>query len=959
MKRNALSDGIVTALFTMLALPVFAQEADTRDTDKQAKALDAVTVTGSRVVVPGLSTSSPVMTMDRETIDRTQPVSAEEFVRTSPGISVPVGPGTNNGSNGGAMMSMRSLGSNRNLVLIDGRRMVPYTLNGQVDVNTIPLALLSGVDFLTGGASAVYGADAVSGVANFMLKRDFEGVEISASMGQSLPGSDQVRRRLDVTGGFGFAENRGNLTLSVGRTFSGALFQGQREVGLVSINSGTGRPQGSNTAVPAQVSIVGSGRLTNQQVDIATGGLVPRYGTYNFNPLNYFYTPMNRDQGTLLGRFEITPRAELYTQAFQTKSRVQLSLAPSGSFGNTFEVPIGNPYIPDAMRQQICADRGIVAADCVAGNATPVEMAVNRRFTEYGPRFNDIETRTRQYVFGVRGDLSDHWSYDAYHASGKSVQSSARVNWGARSRLAQALNATSTTACVGGGDCVPIDVFGPEGSITPDMLRFLDVTSVGTTTVRQKVFSAFVNGDLGERLKSPWSETPIGVAFGVERRSMEAGSSADLATQTRGEVLGTGAPTPDRSGGFTISEAYLESIVPLVEDKTAFRRLNLELGYRRSRFETSAGTGFNYGTWKYGLAWKPVEDLTFRAMFQRAVRAPNVNELFAPVVTGLANLARDPCAGTRVSQAEANTPGTLSNLCRLSGVPVSQLGVLSQPNAGQVNVRAGGNPQLTPEVANTRTFGLVFEPSFIGNLSMTLDYWQINLTEAISAPAVGDPLRACYGTAANPGLAYVADCQNLGRDPKTGLFNGGGSDGILLARSNLGRIDTRGYDLGLYYQLGLGDAGRLNFASQSTWTREFRRQPTPASVNRDCRGFYSTDCDFGPFRFKSNLTTVWTRGGLDASWRIRHQSSMRVESGKVDFLAGFARIPAYTYHDLSIGYRFPHTYRLTLSVNNVLNRQPPMVGNTIGTTSTNSGNTFPQWYDVIGRYWNLGVTIKF
>ncbi|MDO5610861.1 MAG: TonB-dependent receptor [Pseudomonadota bacterium] len=962
MKRNILCDGIIIALLATASPTLLAQQpsAEAEQSSREAKALDTVTVTGSRVAVPGLTTSSPVMTVDRETIDRTQPVSAEEFVRTSPGISVPVGPGTNNGSNGGAMMSMRSLGSNRNLVLVDGRRMVPYTLNGQVDVNTIPLSLLSGVDFLTGGASAVYGADAVSGVANFMLRRDFEGVEVSASTGQSMPGSQQVRRRIDITGGLNFAEGRGNVTLSAGHTKSGELFQGDREVGLVSINSSTGQPEGSWATLPSHVSVIGSSTLANQQVDVATGQLVPRYQTYNFNPLNYFYTPMKRDQGTFLGRFEITPQAEVYAQAFYTKSLVQLSLAPSGSFGNTFAVPIGNPYIPEPMRQQICTGLNIAAANCVQGDGTLVNMALNRRFTEYGPRLNDIETKTHQYVFGLRGDISDNWSYDAYYSQGKSVQESARINWGSQSKLRQALNATSTTACVDTSNgCVPFNIFGGEGSITPEMFNFLDVTSVGTATVRQKVFSAFVNGDLGETIKSPWAQTPIGLAFGVERRKMDAGTSADVATQTRGEVLGTGAPTPNRSGSFTINEAYLESIIPIIEDMTAFNSLNLELGYRRSKFKTSDNSSFSYGTWKYGLAWKPVEDITIRGMFQRAVRAPNINELFAPVVTGLANLANDPCAGTQVNQADANTAGTMSNLCRLTGVPVSQLGSLSQPNAGQVNVRNGGNPLLTPEVADTRTIGLVFEPRFIENFSLTLDYWQIKIDEAISGPTVGDRIAACYDAASNPGLGYVAGCEILGRDPDTGLLGGGGSDGILLGLDNLGSIRTKGFDLGMYYDLNLGSAGRLNFASQSTWTREFFDQATPTSIDRDCRGYYSTDCGFGPFRFKSNLTTAWTKDGWDLSWRVRHQSAMKVEPLKTNFRPEYSRIPAFTYHDLSVGYRFAHTYRLTLSVNNVMNKKPPMVGNTIGTTSTNSGNTFPQWYDVIGRYWNLGVQVRF
>ncbi len=962
-KRNTLRDGIVLALFatSMASGAALAQTATTTTPPKpDDKSLGTVTVTGSRITVPGLTTSSPVRTIDRESIDKMQATTAEEILRDVPGVTVPVGPGVNNGSNGGTVISLRGFASNRSLVLVDGRRMVPYTLAGNVDTNTIPVALLSGVDVLTGGASAVYGADAVSGVTNFILRRDFTGVEISASTGQSVPGGDQARRRIDITAGADFADGRGNVALSVGRTKNFPLFQGDRDVGLVSVNSRTGLPEGSGTTVPAAFTVVGSSTLINRQINPATGALVPFYQSYNFNPLNYFYTPMDRDQGTFLGRFEFNRHAELYTQIFHTKSLVQLSLAPSGTFGNTFAVPIGNPYMPAAMRQQICADRGIAAANCVVGNPTTVNMSINRRFTEYGPRLNDIETTTNQYVFGLRGDISDNWSYDAYYSQGKSVSDSARINWGSRSKLTQALNAVSTTACVSGAaGCVPLNVWGPEGSITPDMLKWLDVTSVSTATVRQKVFSAFVNGDLGERLKSPWSDNPIGMAFGVERRKMEAATGADVATQTTGEVLGTGAPTPNRAGSFTINEAYLESIIPLVSGKTAFDALNLELAYRRSKFETSSNTGSTYGTWKYGLSWSPIPDLTFRGMFQHAVRAPSINELFAPLVTGLANLANDPCAGAQINQGQANTAGTLSNLCRLTGVPVNAIGVLPQPNAGQINVRSGGNLQLGPEIADTRTFGMVFQPSFVKNFAVTVDYWQINLTKAISGPTVGDILNACYDPAQNAGLTLNAACAVLGRDPNTGTFNGGGSPGILLPLSNLGTADAKGYDLGILYSLDIGSLGRLDFNSQSTWMREYLSQPTPTSLNRDCLGYYSTDCGFGEYRFKSTLSTTWKYNALDVAWRARHVSSMSLEPGKAGFLPRFSRIPSYTYHDLSLGYRFPHHVRMTLTVNNIFNKQPPFVGNTIGTTSTNSGNTFPQWYDTIGRYMTLGVNIKF
>jgi outer membrane receptor protein involved in Fe transport len=371
---------------------------------------------------------------------------------------------------------LRGLGPNRTLVLVNGRRVVPFDLLGTVDTNSIPipLALVDRFDVVTGGASAVYGADAVAGVVNFILKRNFEGLDLFASYGQSGH-SDARRYRAEATMGTNVADGRGNIVLSVGYTETDPLLQGQRDFGKVALSSTTGLPQGSGTAVPLVINTPNLGIPGGAQIDPATGTFVPVYQTYNFNPTNFYVAPLRRTQGTALGHYELNEHAEAYAEMVYSKSDVFTQLASSGTFLNVFAVPIGNPYIPEPARQQLCAATGITAASCVAGNPTEINMSLGRRITELGPRANDFENSLFQYTLGVRGDLAANWKYDAYWSRGESNQIQTRGHWGSDSRVQQALRALNTTTCIDPSNgCVPINLFGPEGSITPAMVDFID-----------------------------------------------------------------------------------------------------------------------------------------------------------------------------------------------------------------------------------------------------------------------------------------------------------------------------------------------------------------------------------------------------------------------------------------------------------------------------------------------------
>ncbi|MDO9095274.1 MAG: TonB-dependent receptor [Rubrivivax sp.] len=890
-------------------------------------------------------------------------MAIEEVIRGLPAAIPAIGPGTNNGSGGIATIDLRGLGPQRTLVLINGRRAVPADLTGRVDTNAIPVALLERIDLVTGGASAVYGADAVAGVVNFVLKKNFSGVEAQTTYGVSEQG-DAKRYRTDLTVGTNLADGRGNVALSVGTTRTNPLTQGERDFGLFSVSSTSGLSGGSSITVPAVLGGIPAPLAGNRIVDVSTGALRAYNAdtdAFNFNPQNYYITPLERTQMAAIGRFTINEFAEAYAELNHTKSKVTLNLASTGTFASAgfpnWRLPIGNPFIPDAMRTQLCAAFGITTP-CVQGNTEEVTVNISRRLLENGPRINDFDNNSSQWTAGLRGSLPflSTWSYDAYLQKGSSDQLSTRVNWGSASRLQQSLRSVSPTACtVTTGGCVPINVFGALGSVTPEMLAFFNQTAVQTTSVSQTVKSASVNGDLGV-VKSPFARVPVSLALGYEDRTMTAGNLSDGPSQRNGEVLGTGAPLPDRRGTVSLKEGFIETVVPLAAGITGINSLNLEGGYRDSTFKTAVSSQ-TYGSWKYGIDYAPIKGLRFRAMQQRATRSPNINELYQPIVSGLSNRPVDPCQLALINSAEASTPGTLSNLCRITGVPLSQFGNVPAPAAGQISNTGGGNPNLSPEEADTTTIGFVWEPEFVPGLSVTLDYYKIAIEKAVSSATTNQVIDGCYSAALNPGFnAGNPFCGLIVRNVTTGSLNG--AAGVITQTSNLGTVDTEGYDLGVNYRLRLQSWGRVDLGLQATQVVKNGFKSLPSVARIECTGFNGPDCGGPTPKMKWSQRATWSVGDFTAGYNWRHLGKSSVQ-GAPATLPQFATIKAYNYLDLSFAWQVTKNLRLNLAINNASDLEAPFLGANVGTTSTNSGNTFPQWYDVVGRAYSLGATLKF
>ncbi len=988
MMRSSALGVLALGMCAISASPALAQAAEGGAGGANAEQNDIV-VTGSRISRPDLESASPVSVISAKDIALRQPATAEELLRDMPALRPNIGPGVNNGSDGSATLELRGIGANRTLVLLDGRRLVPFGLDGLTDTNNIPVALIERVDTLTGGASSTYGADAVAGVVNFVTKRNFKGITASANYRVSEKG-DATRLKADIVVGASLDDDRGNVVLSVGYTKADPLATMARSIGAFPISSTTGQFQGATAALvtifasPSNAKLGLPASSFGAVVNPATGLLqaATAADTFNTNIGTYFQTPLDRINVYASGRYEITDGVEFYSTAMFTRNLVRLQLASSGTFSNTYQLALNNPYIPAGILSQLCSGSGISAANCATaaavkggpGTAGYMEIPViaQRRITEMGPRGNPIESQMFQVVGGFRGSIIDSLRYDVSAQYGETTQNQTREHWGSFSKVQQALrsykNAAGQYVCADTSNgCVPLNLFGPNGSITPDQVGFIDLSALINRKVRQTVITGNVTGDL---FTVPLADHKIGFAVGGEYRKISARSMPDSASQIQGEVLGTGARTPPDFGEYSVKEVFGEINVPLVEDKPFFYRLAAEGGIRYSDYTTTGGST----TWKAGGTWEPYQGFKFRGTYTVAVRSPNIQELYQSPVQSLGNLTVDPCSGA--------VSGALAALCVATGAPAGTIGSIPTPTSNQINTTTSGNRNLNVERARTYTLGAAITPSFLPGFSLTADYFHIRIRDAITQPAQSDILNGCYSTALNPSLSYNSFCQLIKRNPLTGSLNGAGeTPGVILSYSNLGVIETAGWDFGITQRarmedLGVNVPGNLTINFNATLLDYYHFQANPNSINRDCTSYYSSGgCTNPRAKWRWTGRLGYGTDTFDVSLLWTHVSSVSLEPylatrlpgdvpqpggpNPATILQAFRSIPAYNYFDLATRVSPVDNLELSLTVNNLFNKQPPLVGNGVGGTTYNGGNTFPTIYDVIGRSFTIGARLKF
>ena len=987
LRTRRLRECLLISAIMAAAAPAFGQEtADPTGTPTQASpqapadqaappagpaalsTLGEVVVTGSLIKNPALAGNAPVNVIGADEIKFRQANTAQSFLSELPGAVGSIGAAINSGNTGASTVNLYGLGSNRNLVLLDGNRVVPADLTGITDLDNIPLALVKRVEVLTGGAATTYGADAISGVVNFITRDDFSGVELSAG-NQITQKGDGETYRVDLTLGGNFNDGKGNAVLSIGYQNANPVYQGDRSFSNTLVDSFTGKPSGSGTTVPARFNVAGAG-LGTLQINPTTGTLVPTYAPFNYLPYDVFQTPFSRQNVFGSAHYDVSDDVTFYTRGMFTKNTVETTLPPSGASGLALTIPYSNPYLPAGMRAQICDAFSLTTAQCDAAAAarSPTDpnyrtftATVYRRTPESGARDSTYTTNMFDYRVGVKGKISSNVHFDVSAAYGTSDNNDVITGFTQNSHFKNAALATNTSTCLGANPgCVPVDLFGGVGSITPAMVNYLVAPSFGYVKTTLSQINGLISGNLGYH--TGWAQDNVNFAVGTDYRNYHGSEGAD-ALANSGDLGGLSA-IPTVNGGYGVTEGFGELVAPIVQDMRGVKSLSLNGGIRYSNYSvfTPGSPRFGTTTWKLGSVWAPTDAVKFRGVFQHAVRAPNIGELFTPVTISQAALSTDPCAGL--------APATNANLravCVAQGAPASTIGTIGQPNGGLVNATSGGNPQLKPERSNSFTAGVVLQPKqWIQGVSATVDYYHINVTGAISAPSGADVFSGCFNNLTANSATSPA-CTAIHRNTIDGSLSGSGIAGIPIQLSNLGTYVTDGIDLGLQYRRDIG-IFVLNASFDGNYTHRFDRQDTPTSYKHQCAGYYGLTCGGvdGSIQPKVswNQRTTLTYHSVNVSLLWRHLGPVSQDPydvAHVDGAAhpGFGHIGAYNYLDLSAQYRPISNLQFTVTVENLADNQPPIVGGDIGATTFNSGNTYPATYDALGRTFAVGVTLEF
>ncbi|MCH2057836.1 MAG: TonB-dependent receptor [Thalassotalea sp.] len=979
--RLALLFGAATTA-TLSPQVVFAQDADPAAEEE----VERIAVTGSRIRRPGAVSASPIMSVGAQEIEMLQTPQIEEVLRNLPATIPGDGGSVNNGTDGAATVNLRALGTERTLVLMNGRRMIPFDFNGVVDTASVPVSLIESVDVVTGGASAVYGSDAIAGAVNFVMKNNFEGVELLYNHSETEEGDGETDS-ISLTLGSSLDEGRGNVALAMNWTDRKPVMLGDRALGQLGIATASGGGYqsfldgegpvppldncggpdvttfesggGSTTSIPTRFAIVGAGVSGQFREDRTLGDDCSRF---NFNPYNFYQTPQERWGATAIAHYDINDDHTVYTSAQFNNTQVKQQIAPSGTFGSTFNIPLANPFIGDQALDWILTNAneareagllngGVENWQDRNGNGIVDEedymlVQLRRRTLELGPRSTNYETTLFQLVAGMEGVLYEDWEYNISYQYGESNRTNISAGYTNVSNIQNALDSIDGVTCVGGDStCVPIDLFGGFGTITPEMAAYSSATALIKQEYSQEVINATINGEV-PFIELPTAGVPMSISFGYEHRKEVGETIPDecLKEAPTSCLGGAGGNTLPIRGGFKVSEFFLEGVLPIFEGYAFAETLDMEFAYRSADYDS---VGQN-DTWKLGFSWRPAEDLLVRVMQQEATRAPNVGEIAAPVVTGLDNALIDPCSVANAGNIDAN----LRQLCISTGMTDAQVGAVQDVISGQVNAFTGTNPEQLPEAEEAETFtaGLVYTNDELLNLEVTLDYYDIQVDNTIGEFTAQQTINACYQ------FGIATECEKIVRIGGDLTIAG---SGIETYTTNLSYRTAEGIELGLYFDVGLEDMGELKFATNVNHYLTNERQSSEVLPIIDCLGKYGNNCSPTP-ETTWNQRVTWNLDDLTVSLLWRHTSAIDMEEEQAaGSFEAFRSIDSYDYFDLFASYNLGEHTKLTFGIDNITEEDPPVVGGEAGSTTFNSGNTFPSTYSPLGRIFRAGVKFTF
>jgi iron complex outermembrane receptor protein len=950
--------------------------AASRNADKspteEASSLEPVgevTVTGSRIVQRDYTANTPITTMSSAAIESTGAVTLEGALAELPQFGVGSGATTTGFfASGQASLNLRGLGPARNLVLIDGRRMQPSSTDQSVDINTIPRAVIDNVEIITGGASAVYGSDAVAGVVNFKTKKDFEGVQLDA---QYSPTQDHGGAPVDfaLTGGGNFAEGRGNAFVSLGYTkrgtipFSDVPFY-RNFPGYTEFHSGQGvyEPSGnppSQAAIDGLFSSYGvtpppnSSRLsfnTDGTLFAADNGLANFKGGGGMRPtqagdaLAYaliystVQTPIERYTVFARSTYDITPHVQAYVQA-QFVNYTSDTIAESGN--TELSIPVTNPFIPASL------------ASLLATRADPTApLVLDKRFDEAGPRDFNREFNLFQIEAGLSGPIDFlNGTWDIYGARGKTDETEKVSGSVVGSAVDTLLNAPD------GGNSICSGGYNPFGltKLSPQCLSYLTRVPLQATKLTQDVVEATVQGHI---VDLPAGDMRFAMGLDYRANGYTYSPDSDIALGTIVGVPSAGAS----AGNSNVREAYVELLVPVLADLPLVKKLDLDTAYRRSSYNLAGGVN----AYKADFNWTVAAPLRFRGGYERAVRAPNVGELFLAPSSDFAGIGiptaggGDPCNYNSAARQGANA-AQVRALCVAQGIPA---GLIDTYYSGNTDVPSTdvGNVKLSPETADTYTLGTVFtSPAshpLLSRMQLSVDYYNISISNVIGVLAGGQALNKCFNLdGSNPTYSLTNQyCALLSRSPADGQVTS-----VLQETQNLGAIKTRGVDLQFDWRVGLGAVGLrdsdgdlvLNAVVSRLLSYKVQDQPGgPFSDFTNTVGS-PTAGGFGSLpRWKQVTTASYVRANWSAGLRWHYLGAMRSLDTVSDPTSTTPPTSSYSLVDLFGSWKIDEHIAVHGGINNLLNRDPPVVDGA-------AGNTEPSTYDVLGRAFFVAVRANF
>ncbi len=945
MNRNSnkLRDAVVIALITSAAGTGTAIAQETSGTTT----LDRVSVTGSRIKRADLETSQPVFTMSREQIAAQGQTSIGDIIQNISVNGSSLNSSYNNGGNGENRVNLRNLGSNRTLVLVNGRRWVGGTgLGGAVDLNTIPTAAVERIEVLKDGASTIYGSDAIAGVVNIILRQNFDGAEANAYFGQYDKG-DGARQSYDFT--IGSSSDRAHATLGVAYVKEDEVWAGDREISAVPTfgalpgtgNSSTtpdgrfgyygrvgtnsdGSPQFGSTlpnGAPGYF-VTGNGGSSWRNYTSADG--------FNHAPGNLLLTPQERTSVFADAGVSITDDVRFKTTVTYNERKSEQILA-------AMPITLGR-VAPGTNGANI-----VISADNIYNNTGRDIDYIQYRAAETGGRIYKQNVKTYGFNGAFEGDFevgSRFWNWEAGMFYGKNDQTDITTGFFNISALRNGLgpsfvDAEGIARCGTAGavisGCVPINMLSGAGSLTPEMINYAGFTAHDVYGYEQKTYYGSVGGELFDLPGGA-----LAFSFGVEHRE-ESGFDDPDALINSGDT--TGNSRTATSGGYDLDEAYLELAIPLLANVTGAQLLDFSIATRFSDYSNFGNTTNS----KFGFRWKPVNDLMVRGNWSEGFRAPSISELYSGVSDTFEDVA-DPCAG--VIGEEPNSPPAAC-----AGIPA-----YTQSNS-QIRTTVGGNTQLGPETSISKTLGFVYSPSFAEGLDLSVDWWNIKIEDSIYAQNAQQMLDACYQN----GVSEI--CSLITRDETGQISN------MLAVPNNVGTMEVEGWDVTIGYRMPETRFGSFNFILDTTYTSSYTiEDPVTEGYNRV--GNYLDRDNY--WRVRSNLLVNWQLGDFGVNASARYYSSQVEDCSGNNYTGGnFAllcsnpdklgvggeadpqrKIPSVTYTDLSAYWKTPWNGQITIGLNNAFDRDPPK-------SYTTFANSFDPQYEIPGRFMYMRYNQKF